>query len=411
MNLSDMLGCADIGQLSRIASVYQCECNSNSKNELIQSILGAVSRNDVFEQQISSMAIEDLRFLNSLLFETRDAFSLEELLARAQQSKFSSPETASVAQKETKGEQQISGEEASSIQKSTKAKQPKRRSKKTPVMKESSPRDTIVKFKHQGWLFNGFTGPNRYLFQVPEDLKQRFRETLKRKFAAQLVYADEPHVYRDEQELLQADIRQLLHYIHHNEVTMAADGSIYKRFSLQLLDLFSIKEELPGKGEWRFGYGKYFHHYPNRMSLLYDYCVQMNYFLEEPLGLRLTPSGQERLLSAPANELQQLYKCWLKQYKGPIPNILALVQWIGGLSEQWVTAQSLSQVLVPLIKPFYYDDAERIFQHRLLGMLVHLGLIRLGEHEEHGVVIKTTKAGKAVILGISLEEQNRLFMY
>lgn len=129
MNLSDMLGCADIGQLSRIASVYQCECNSNSKNELIQSILGAVSRNDVFEQQISSMAIEDLRFLNSLLFETRDAFSLEELLARAQQSRFNGPEAASAVQKETKGEQPAAAEKASSNQKPAKPA-PKRRSKK-----------------------------------------------------------------------------------------------------------------------------------------------------------------------------------------------------------------------------------------------------------------------------------------
>ncbi|MDF2836026.1 MAG: hypothetical protein K0Q63_1666, partial [Paenibacillus sp.] len=87
MNLSDMLGYADIGQLSRIANVYRCECNGNSKNELIQSILATVSRHDVFEEQISVMKLEEMRFLNSLLFETRESYSLEDLIARVQQSR------------------------------------------------------------------------------------------------------------------------------------------------------------------------------------------------------------------------------------------------------------------------------------------------------------------------------------
>ena len=55
---------------------------------MIQSILSTVNRRDVFEAQISAMKLEDLRFINSLLFDARDAFSLEELVARVQQSKF-----------------------------------------------------------------------------------------------------------------------------------------------------------------------------------------------------------------------------------------------------------------------------------------------------------------------------------
>ncbi len=88
MNLSEMLGYADIGQLSRIADVYRCECNSHSKNELIQSILRAISNKEGFKNQISSMTWEEKRFLNSLLFDSQNAFSLEELIARVQQSRF-----------------------------------------------------------------------------------------------------------------------------------------------------------------------------------------------------------------------------------------------------------------------------------------------------------------------------------
>lgn len=393
MNLSDMLGFADIDQLSRIASVYQCECNGHSKNDLIQSILSTVSRNDVFEAQISNMKIEELRFLNSLLFETRDSFSLEELIARVQQSKFGELEP------KVEPEQKV------------KPKRSKKKQAEEQATKDSSPREMIARFKHQGWLFNGLSGPNRYLFQVPNDLRTRFRATLKRKFAADLHYTDEHHMYRDEQQLLQDDIYQLLHFVYHNEIQLAADGSMYKRFSQQILERLAIREELPSKGEWRFGYGRHFHHYPNRMSLLFDYCSYMKYFNENNLVLSLTTSGEERLTAKPGNELELLYKFWLKLYKGPISNVLALSNWMNSLAEQWVTVESLRMVLIPLIKPFYYDNANMVFEQRLIGMMVHLGLLRLGEHQVHGPVIRMTKAGRAVIAGVSLEEQDRMFLY
>ncbi|MDF2963535.1 MAG: hypothetical protein K0S39_5270 [Paenibacillus sp.] len=88
MNLADMLSYADIHDLSRIAVTYNCECNGHSKNELIQSILSTVTRRDVFERQVVELSIEDVRFLNSLIFDKRGSFSIEELIARVQQSRF-----------------------------------------------------------------------------------------------------------------------------------------------------------------------------------------------------------------------------------------------------------------------------------------------------------------------------------
>ncbi|SFF05444.1 hypothetical protein SAMN05216378_4898 [Paenibacillus catalpae] len=394
MNLSDMLGYADIQQLSRIASVYQCECNGHSKNDLIQSILSTVSRKDVFEAQISSMKLDEMRFLNSLLFESRDSFSLEELIARVQQSKF--------------GEVEPPAEEPP--QKKTK-RTTKKKKAEAEVPKETGPREMISRFKHQGWLFNGVTGVNRYMFQVPQDLRTRFRDTLRKKFAAELHFTDEPQMYRDEQLLVQEDIYQLLHYIYHNEVQLSADGSMYKRFSGQILEKLAISEEFPAKGEWRFGYGRHFHHYPNRMSLLYDYCSYMKYFTDNNLVLTLSTSGEERLRSKPANEMEQLYKFWLKLYKGPISNVHALVHWMNSLAEQWVTVDSLRKVLIPFIKPFYYDTADKVLDVRLIGIMVHLGMLRIGEHQEHGTVVRMTKLGRALIAGVSLEDQDRMFLY
>ncbi|MDF2726202.1 MAG: hypothetical protein K0Q59_5880 [Paenibacillus sp.] len=131
MNLADMLCYADIQQLSNIASTYDCKCNGHSKNELIQSILLTVNRRDVFEQEVSSLPTEHVRFLNSIVFDARDLFSLEELVARAQLTNFGAP-----------GEPQQA-------------------------------RKMIASFKDRGWLFNGHAHTTKYLFQFPQDLKKR----------------------------------------------------------------------------------------------------------------------------------------------------------------------------------------------------------------------------------------------
>ncbi len=378
MNLSDMLGLADIQQLGRIADVYRCECNGNSKNELIQSILSTVSRNDVFEAQVSSMSLEDLRFLNSLLFEPQGSYSLEDLIARVQQSRFGSTPVHNAAVAPAKN----------------------RRVKKNAMpAPPPSPREMIVKFKHQGWLFNGISGPGRYLFQVPADLKTRFRDALARRFATELVYAEEPPFYRDEQTLMEGDVTCLLHYIYHHEVQLTADGSMYKRFILQLMGLLGVQEELPAKGEWRFGYGKHFNHYPNRLSLLYDYCSANRYIAENQSQLTLTAAGEARLAAAPQGENASLYRYWLKAYKGPIVNLLSLVHWIDSLAANWVTVASLRTALVPYIKPYYYDSADTILDTRIIAMMVHLGLLRLGEHPDSRAVVRMTKAGHAIISG------------
>lgn len=384
MNLSDMLSYADIGQLSKIAGAYRCECNSNSKNELIQSILSRISRNDVFEEQINGMKLEELRFLNSLLFESRESYSLEDLIARVQQSRFGLEEA--VGQKEPVENKKI------------------RKSKKKPSLPPAppSPREIIASFKHQGWLFNGFSGPGRYLFQVPCDLKARFRESLKRKFSEQLHYTDEPPIYLDEQGLILDDLKQLLHYVHQNEVLLSADGSMYKRYLQQLMDRMGVQEEMPAKGAWRFGYGRHFNHYPDRLSLLYDYCYSAKYIAERDGVLLVSEAGMERLQRPSVAELEQLYRYWLKLYKTPLANLLSLVHWIQAFSEDWVTVESIKSVLIPFIKSYYYDDAQSILEARLLKMMTHLGLLRVGEHPLYGTVVRATKAGNAIIAGKSL---------
>ncbi|UVI32410.1 hypothetical protein [Paenibacillus spongiae] len=403
MNLADMLSYADIGQLSRIATTYSCECNGHSKNELIQSILQAVGRKEVFEAQVGSMKLEELRFMNSLLFDPRDSFSLEELIARVQQSKFGEPQTDAEPVK-------AQGAHA----KEPKAKRPGSKRTKaagSEAAPETGPRATITRFKQYGWLFNGFSGPNRYLFQVPADLKIRFRETLERRFMGQLTYAaDDPQAYRDEQQLLGCDVSEMLTFIYQNDIPLTAEGAMYKRSVLQIIDRLGVKEMLPARGEWRFGYGRRMKEYPNRMAFIYDYCYFNGWITETGPSLALTSEGMQRQAQRRPEQPDKLYRFWLRLYKNAVPNLRSLVHWIDKLSPRWVSAESLKNTLSPFIKPYYYDNAETIFEQRLSGMMLHLGLIRIGEHNELGRVIRMTPLGRAVIAGLNLEDEEAIVL-
>jgi hypothetical protein len=368
MNLTDMLSFADIYDLKSIAKNYGCECNGNSKNDLIQSILIAVNQRDVFEQQINTLSMEDIRLLNFLVFNQRGAFSLEDLLARVRQTKFD--------------------------------------------MKEDdkwNPRDVISKFKQRGWLFNGYAQQTKYLFHLPVDLKRKILNALALKFRAQLNYsADYPSIYRDEQGLLVDDILLFLTFIGQNEVPLSTDGYMYKRSVQLILDSFFVKEEAITKSAWRFGYGRKFKEYPSRLSFIYDYCFFHDLIAEEKDALFLTNKGKEQVAAGRREDMLQVYRFWIKLYKGAIPNIQSLVQWFDQLAKAWVSISSLAEVLSPLIKPYYYDSSDSIFKQRTILMMHHLGLVRLGDESSLGSVIQVSKLGSSLIQGIYVAEDESI---
>ena len=361
MNLADMLSYADISQLTSIAKRYDCECNKHSKHELIQSILSAISRKDVFEQYVKEMTMEELRFLNSILFDKRSSFSLEELVARVQLTRFD-----------------------------------------LEVSKDAlpHPRDTIAKFKHSGWLFNGCSPHTKYLFQIPDDMKTRFRDVLYRRFQLQLIHVAEPEIYRDEDGHIGEDVIKLLRFIQNEPISLNTEGVMYKRTQQQLLEHMSISEAVVQKGEWRFGYGRRFHDYPNRLSLLYDYVFHNGWIEEQNAVLQLTSSGRDKLLQEYTYEpLLPIYRFWLKLYKNAIPNLPSLISWINDCAGKWTTLNSLEEVLHPYIKPFYYDTPESILRQRIIKMMLHLGFIRIGDLEGEGGVVQMTTRGKTIIQG------------
>lgn len=351
MNLADLLTYADIGQLNRIANHYECINKTNSKHELIQSILITLGSKSFVEEQVEKLPISHLLFLNAMLFDTRASFSMEELTALARQAI------------EPKGEQPA-----------------------------SYFRDIIVHFTKCGWLFNGSTHQTRYLYQVPNDLKIKFLHVLQERFEQMMVKISEPSVYREEHHLLAEDLRLMLRFINQHDIPLNQEGFMYKRSQQQLMEYLHVQEPLVGKG-WRFGYGRSYKEYPDRLALLYDFAFHHRYISEKNGVLELTVEGLASLEKEPENEMIQLFRFWLRQYKGAIPNLTSVVYWVGRCADRWVTVSSLMESIGDLVHPFYYDSKEAVFTQRILQMMIHLGIIRSGDAVEKGQAVQITAWG------------------
>lgn len=410
MNLADMLCYADIEQLTRIADTYRCECSSHSKNDLIQTILTTVQRRDVLESRVEEMTETDWRFLHSLLFEQRAAYSLEELTARASlaMAEDGQPAAGSATAGMANARAAIAAPALAEEKKPAPRKRGKRPEAAAPPEPDRSARGAIARFKRFGWLFNGFSHQTRFLYHVPEDVKRRLREAIENRFRESLDIRGEPSAYRDEQGLAESDIRRLLLFAAHNDVALTTEQVMYKRQLQQALDLMNVAEAPPGRSGWRFGYGRRFRDYPDRFSLLYDYCCHENWLQELPDSLRITEEGAAVASGARLVDPAALYRFWLKLYKGPVPNVHALAHWVARLASEWATVDSLERLLLPLVRSYYYDSPRDVLNKRVLGSMLHLGLLKWGETEAGETVVRMTPMGKQIVAGNEVRFEDRL---
>ncbi|WEK55713.1 MAG: hypothetical protein P0Y55_06620 [Candidatus Cohnella colombiensis] len=392
MNLADMLSYADITDLVQIAESYECEYKGHSKNMLIQSILSAVQYRKALESRVSEMSGNDLRFLNSLLFETQKSYSLEELKARAL-----GGDTTPMMLQSVLTPQQSREVTPTAIKQKRSARNQATPKAVAPPTPEESARHAISRFKRFGWLFNGYSQHTRYLYQVPEDVKSQLRVVLEQRYQKQLIACEEPPVYRDERGLIQDDVTLMLRFVREHEPPLTSEGVMYKRQLGQLLDLLSVVESVPTRAGWRFGYGRHFQEYPDRFSLIYDFAYSQGYIKEQQDRLFLTPKGHEVAETQHYDDLPAIYRYWLRLYKMPIPNLMTLVQWTMRLSADWITVASLDLILHPIIRSYYYDSSRDILEKRVLTILMHLGVIRWGETAEGQSVIRRTPQGYALV--------------
>ena len=72
---------------------------------------------------------------------------------------------------------------------------------------------------------------------------------------------------------------------------------------------------------------------------------------------------------------------------------------------------SLYESLGWLIRPFYYDSPQNILERRIIRMLMHLGMLRIGESQSMGTTYKMTALGlKAAEAGLHISDSNDLIL-
>ncbi|MGQ7276796.1 hypothetical protein ACT91Q_02385 [Brevibacillus thermoruber] len=340
MNLAEILVYTDIRQLHQIADYYGCECNPHSKNELITSLLANLRYRQTIAREVEQLSLEEVHFFLLLFLDKRTVLSLEDLLAKAG--------LALDARKERKAEEA---------------------------------RKFIADAMRRGWIFPA-KSRTAGQYQIPLDMREPYLQAWLDKWR-DTVTAAEPTAYRDEGTALCDDIMQFLQFLQQEPVPLTADGAMYKRYQQQLFQFLHVKEEPLPPQKWRFGYGLHFDLYPDRFSLLYDFCYYQKWIEESPGRVMLTEAGEERLKQPYDDHLHHdLIRFWMRLYKRAVPNLPMLVQLIPLLGAGgWVSQDALSDRLLSWIRPFYYDDAVNILTNRVLKMMVHLGLLRVGQDE------------------------------
>ncbi|MNP73453.1 hypothetical protein D3C76_1701700 [compost metagenome] len=59
--------------------------------------------------------------------------------------------------------------------------------------------------------------------------------------------------------------------------------------------------------------------------------------------------------------------------------------------------KSLYRRIEPLIRPFYYDTPTSIYEERIIRMMLHLGMLRMGEDEQGERYVQTTPFGTSAV--------------
>ncbi|WP_202079988.1 hypothetical protein [Caldalkalibacillus salinus] len=346
MNLSEHLLYRDIQELNKIARFYECECNHNSKLELVQSIHYEILNESRFQLVTEGIDEVVLRFYTYLLFQPTPSFHIDDALAKG----------AYIA---------------------------------TLFSQEESPRKWVTKLLMRGMLFP-VTTQRQTLLEIPEDLQRYMRKRMIEYWATQAhttnqtpLLLDAPvhdwHII-DEGDAMIHDVQIFLDYIQKQRtVVTTVEGVMYQREQQQLFKTLHVQEAVLKDRKWRFGYGRRFPAYPARFALIYDYCFAKGWIAEWDTGIGLTPKGEEVLSNDAWSTTTQadIIKSWLKLYKRPLPSIPFLLTLSREMSKhQWVHTHALFKVVEAWLTPFYFDDIHTLFEQRFLGMAVYLGLFQ-----------------------------------
>ncbi|WP_124727353.1 hypothetical protein [Staphylospora marina] len=355
MRIADWLTYADIEHLRRLNRFYGTGGEKiHSKHELIVSLLQVMGRKPPLRRNMEQLSEAEQRFLELIVLDPTPAFTMEELKAKAAAA---------------------SNDEADMA------------------------RELITGAVSRGWLFPGYSPQTQHLYHIPSDLRERMLELLCEPFAGD-VSSTPPEVYRDEQGQMVADLVHFLDFLRGDIVRLTNEGAIWRQQQKQLFKTFFIPEEPISEKSPRFGFGRKYHLYPDRFSLLYDYAWYHGYILEDEEGyLCLTDKGIGKI-SDTLDEGASIFRFWIRLYRKPVPHLPVVIRWIGLLGAKgWIGVDTVKSAVMSWISPFYYETPDSLFV-KILKMMSHLGVIRIGS-EQGRDRLTLTESGREWLAGTS----------
>lgn len=360
MRIAEWLTYTGIEQLKELNRFYGLESNLHSKHELICTLLREMSQKTKLKEIMDQLKVTENRFLQLILLDHSPSFTMEELIG--------------------KGRAALQDE-------------------------EGEPRSLVVQAIKRGWLFPGYSARTRDLFFVPMDLREQLLQLLMDPYQESFL-DHEPDIYRNEEGLLWRDLLQFLSFVQKEMVKRTQDGAIYKQQQKQLFQSFAIQEQPITKKGPRFGFGRSYHLYPDRFSLIYDYAFYQQYIYENMDGtLCLTEKGQGKCTHIDSSEAQEMYRFWIRLYRRPIQNLPIVIRWIGLLSKQhWISFDQVYQVVEQWIRDYYYETKQSLFR-KVIQMMLHVGVVQLGKTNEHSWIRLTPSGRKWVDVISAFEEK------
>lgn len=349
MRIADWLTYAGIEQLKELNRFYGLQADHHSKHDLICSLLQRMNQDNQLRQMVDELTEVENRFLQLIMLGNEASFTMEELLG--------------------KGRMAIQQD-------------------------EHNPRSLVVFAMKRGWIFPGFSPQTRDLFYVPEDIRERMIRLMVAPFR-KLALEGSPDVYREEEGLLLQDLRRFCQFLQQEIVHLSQDGAIYRQQQKKLFSTLSIHQQPIDRKGPRFGFGRSYHLYPDRFAFLYDYAYYQGYINEKKdQTLCLTGKGHGKCKHIQVLESHELYRFWIRLYRRPITGLPMIIRWIGLLSQHnWMPIEETFSIVKPWIKPYYYETERSLFS-KTIQMMLHLGVIKLGQKENRSVYQLTASGSK-----------------
>lgn len=355
MRLAECLNQSDIRNLRKIAQRHTLDVPLYSKNSLLQEILARFCEPSYIAKRTEHLSAAANAALLEIALDAHETYTREEI-------------TALLARVQTPDE--------------------------TPQLLEELLSEGIV-------YATGSTGKQTYV--CPSDIWRRLHRITADKLRQSVqTSVCEPRVFRHDAHTLARDAVTLLLFVARQTPRLTQDGVIFKRQQAQLLEILEVEEEpLAQPVGWRFGFGRRFHDYPDRLALLYDHLYAQGCLVETVDGL-VAPADVCELYTKQPEDVRahKLFRYWIQSYRTAIPSLPRLAARIAELTaKDWVYADSLFATLEGNLNDYYYEPKERVFTLRIMQMLVFTGAMMVGQGDADRQLYKLSAQGAVWLRG------------